>query len=168
MTERMTATGPTPEQAFLTARVIFFALAFSPLTFGVIAWFVVDGGLAAFVPDGSVGLYAWAGLTMGGFLLWRFAWGRARELLSRLERDRLEGDVPGTLGALQSRLLLAWVGAEAAGIAGAVALLLSGSDLLLFASLLFAGLLHHVSRPRRAWYSELAPPAGAGSFARTP
>ncbi len=150
----------TPEQAFLVARVIFFAIAFSPLLLGLAAWFVTDGGAAPFAPVGSAGLYAWAGLTVGGFLLWRFAWGGARRRLERIERGRPDEDAAAPL-RFQRQLILAWAGAEMAGIAGAVSLLLAGSDLLFLISLLFAGLLHHVSRPRRRWYAD-APAAPVG------
>lgn len=168
MTARRTAADSPSNQAFLTVRVIFFALAFSPLTFALVAWLVTDGGRAPFVGDTSAGLYAWAGLTMGGFLVWRFAWGRAGELVRRIERGGAEEDAPHTVGALQSRLVLAWVGAEAAGIAGPLNFFLAGGDLLLFASLLFAALLHHVSRPRRAWYRDVAGVAALGSSTGEP
>ena len=152
------------EARYATARILFTAIALSPLLFVAVVWLFVGRSEL----PGPPGLEAWLvwGLLGGGgvalCLLFRRRAVAAMERWSRRERS----EQGFTVATLQSHLVIAWAGAESVGLAGAIAYFFLDGSLAMLATALAASVLcFGLSAPRKAWYRTLEREEAAGTQA---
>lgn len=140
-----------PDQAALTARLIYFAIAVTPFLVAAMAWFYTGGGDAPMDGPAPHWFYLWGGTILGGAALWAVVRSRVLGLVERAGRPR-PAEAEASVAGLLTQLILAWAGAELVGLAGAFVFLLTGHVPLLLVSLALALLLLGTSRPRREWF----------------
>lgn len=148
------------EARYATARILFTAIALSPLLFVAVLWLFVG---RTELP-GPPGLEAWIvwGLLGGSGLVLCLLF-RRRTVAAMEERSRRERSAEGfTVSTLQGHLVIAWAGAEVVGFAGGIAYFFLDGSLTMLATALAASVLGFgLSAPRKAWYRTLEREAAA-------
>lgn len=120
------------------------------------AWFITDGGANRFGASGTVWWVVWGVLVLDGVVLWQIFRRKAVEPVTEwsLHRRRVEGFTPETF---QAYLVIAWSGAELAGIAGGLTFLFTGDLAQMVISLACSLICFRLSAPREEWFDDQTP-----------
>lgn len=156
--------GRQAEPTYDKARILFASIASSPPVFAAVMWLGVGRTEPFTAPDVTAWI-VWGLIGAGGLGVWLVFRGKAVTPMTEwpARRRRIE---KFDAGILQTRLVIAWAGAEGVGLAGVVTYFFLGGTLgMLISSLAVSLLCLGLSAPREAWYRELereAEAAGTG------
>lgn len=137
------------------ARVIFLALAASPLVLAGVLWLAHGRADAASGPPGLVAWVFWGALSGTGLTAWWLFRRMALTPVAEWSRHRRE-ERDFTTAKLLTFLVIAWAGAEGVGFAGVLVYFFLGGSLAMLATSLAASVLcFGLSVPREAWFRTL-------------
>lgn len=149
------------EPSYDKARLLFASFGSSPLVFAAAMWFLLGRPQPSAAPSPD----AWIVLGLfgaGGLAVWIVFRGKAVTPMTEWSARRRRAE-EFDAAILQTRLVIAWAGAESVGLAGGVVyFFLDGTLAMLVASLAVYLLCFGLSAPREAWYRELAREGEAG------
>lgn len=156
--------GRQAEPSYDGARILFASIASSPLVFAAAMWFVLDRTEPAAAP-GLDAWIVWGLIGAGGLVVWLVFRRKAVTPMTEWTARRRRAE-EFDAAILQTRLVIAWGGAEGVGIAGVIAYFFLGGTLAMLVSSLAVSLFClGLSAPREGWYRELereGGPAGIG------
>lgn len=142
------------EATYETARVLYVSIALTPPLFAALLWLGVGRNASPAAP-GIVRWMVWGLIGVGGLAMWLVFRAKAvRPMTEWTARRRRSEDFDAAI--LQTRLIIAWGGAEGVGLAGVIVYFFLGGTLAMLVSSLVVSLLSlALTVPREGWYREL-------------
>lgn len=146
--------GRQAEPTYEKARLLFASITSSPPFFAAVMWLAVGRTEPAAAP-GLDAWVVWGLIGAGGLAVWLVFRGKAVTPMTEWPARRRRAE-EFDAAILQTRLVIAWAGAEGVGLAGVVAYFFLGGTLAMLVSSLAVSLFcFGLSAPREAWYGEL-------------
>lgn len=146
--------GRQAEPTYEKARLLFASIASSPPFFAALLWLGVGRTEPFAAPDVAAWI-VWGLIGAGGLAVWLVFRGKAVTPMTEWPARRRRAE-EFDAAVLQTRLIVAWGGAEGVGLAGVVAYFFLGGTLAMLVSSLAVSLFClGLSAPREAWYREL-------------